>query len=263
MKNRKIGAKRGDSGLRSGSRPNSGAKEGVWLYGTHAVLSALANPNRKFLRLCATSEGLHRLHRLEAEATKLPANLQPEPLEGHQLARLLPPESVHQGVALLVRPLALKNLADIAPNACLLLALDQVSDPRNVGAILRSAAVFGADAVLTTERKAATESGALAKAASGGLELVPRVAVGNLGQALRTLKQDHDFWVCAPCLARLENPQRKADDKHPRTGDARSPRPPCLGARGRRQRSPPACRKTGRSIGADSDCGSLARAQCF
>ena len=194
MKNRKIGAKRGDSGLRSGSRPNSGAKEGVWLYGTHAVLSALANPNRKFLRLCATSEGLRRL---EAEATKLPANLHPEPLEGHQLARLLPPESVHQGVALLARPLAPKNLADIAPNACLLLALDQVSDPRNVGAILRSAAVFGADAVLTTERKAATESGALAKAASGGLELVPRVAVGNLGQALRTLKQDHDFWVCA------------------------------------------------------------------
>ena len=217
MKNRKIAENRRKSGAKSPSRKafrttsgkhsrDGSSSDGVWLYGTHAVLAALANRRRRFLRLCATSEGVRRIpttDRAESPPRGLGLPLEPEILAPSQLVRLLPPDAVHQGLALLTEPLPPVSLEDLMQGesaqgeSCLIVALDQVSDPRNVGAVLRSAAVFGAKAVLTTERKAASESGALAKAASGGLEIVPRVAVGNLAQALASLKEQHGFWIYA------------------------------------------------------------------
>jgi 23S rRNA (guanosine2251-2'-O)-methyltransferase len=124
--------------------------------------------------------------------------LVPEALERHAFERLLPAGSVHQGIAALVEPLVPPDLLEICDAAessgsSLLLILDQVTDPHNVGAILRSAAAFGAQAVVVTERNAATESGVLAKSASGALEHVPLVPVTNLARAMAQLKEA-GFW---------------------------------------------------------------------
>jgi 23S rRNA (guanosine2251-2'-O)-methyltransferase len=122
----------------------------------------------------------------------------PESMDKDAIARLLPVGSVHQGVAARVEPLpyiALEDLtADLDANApALLVVLDQVSDPHNVGAILRSAAAFGAKALVVTERHAAPETGTLAKSASGALDVVPLVRVSNLARALELLKKAN-FW---------------------------------------------------------------------
>jgi 23S rRNA (guanosine2251-2'-O)-methyltransferase len=164
-------------------RPAVPANKPLWLYGTHAVSAALSNPRRRHLKLLATRAALERL------PTPLP--LEPAVAEAEALARALPHGAVHQGIALLTHSLPALTLegacAPRAGQANHLVALDQVTDPQNVGAILRSAAAFGARAVLTTERHAAAETGALAKAASGALELVPLVTVANLAQALEQL----------------------------------------------------------------------------
>jgi 23S rRNA (guanosine2251-2'-O)-methyltransferase len=151
-------------------------------------LAALANPKRRIHRLLATKDA----------AAGLPAGLarKPQIVEGGQISAVLPREAVHQGLAALVEPLAGRNLAEFcAPeSAGLLLALDQVTDPHNVGAILRSAAAFGVAGVILTERHAPGATGALAKAASGALEYVPLIRVVNLAQTLSTLK-DADYTV--------------------------------------------------------------------
>jgi 23S rRNA (guanosine2251-2'-O)-methyltransferase len=154
----------------------------LWIYGLHAVAAALANPRRKVLRLLATDNARHRL----GEGGAPPA-VTVEPATPRELDRLLGAEAVHQGVAAEVEPLAARPLAEVAESGRLLLILDQVTDPHNVGALLRSAAAMGADAVVVTSRHAPAETGALAKAASGALDLVPMVAVPNLAQALTTL----------------------------------------------------------------------------
>jgi 23S rRNA (guanosine2251-2'-O)-methyltransferase len=145
------------------------------------VLAALANPRREIKRIVASPNALSRL----AEAG---ANLRvaPEETTPRLLDRLLGGEAVHQGVAIEVgplEPLAIESLGD----ARLVVVLDQVTDPHNVGAILRSAVAFGADAVVTTGRHAPVETGVLAKAASGALDLIPLVEVQNLARALDTL----------------------------------------------------------------------------
>ena len=160
-----------------------------WLYGHHAVTAALANPERKILRLA------------QAGADDAPA------VEGHAweqvprdvLESWLPPGAVHQGLAAKVHPLPDRGIEDVIAEADSLehaqvMILDQVTDPQNVGAILRSAAAFGALAVILTERHAAPESGALAKAASGALEHVPLIRVANLTRALELLKKG-GFWI--------------------------------------------------------------------
>lgn len=163
-----------------------------WLFGQHAVQAALANPARRKLRLAGLATALERL---QGAAAGIPC----EPLDRERLAALLPPGAVEQGAALLVEPLippALPALLAALPATSrqVVVALDQVSDPQNAGAILRSAAAFGAAAVLTTSRNAAPESGALAKAASGGLELVPYLQEPNLARALDELKAA-GFWT--------------------------------------------------------------------
>ncbi len=147
----------------------------------HPVLAALANPARSVKRVIATANALTRL---EAAGASLP--LPPEEVHPRDLDRLLGGDAVHQGVALEVAPLDPVPIEDLRDKR-LVVCLDQVSDPHNVGAILRSAAAFGADAVLSTARHAPTETGVLAKAASGALDLIPLVAVGNLARALDEL----------------------------------------------------------------------------
>ncbi len=208
--------------LQPGKRPGSVAQKAAqkaaqaadgrgryWLYGVHAAAAALANPDRQVLRAVATPEALERLEPRGKQGLAA-RGLTPGRAGRGDLDDLLPAGAVHQGLALEVRPLEPPTLAqwldelesgspepaeaDEAPRRPLLLALDQVSDPHNVGAVLRSAAAFGALAVLAPRHGQAPETGALAKAASGALDHVPYLDAGNLARALKLLK-DHDFWI--------------------------------------------------------------------
>ncbi|PKP83799.1 MAG: 23S rRNA (guanosine(2251)-2'-O)-methyltransferase RlmB [Alphaproteobacteria bacterium HGW-Alphaproteobacteria-2] len=164
------------------------ARETVWLFGLHAVRDALLNPRRQKLRLVLTRNAADRL--TEAVAA---AGLVPEIADPRRFSVPLDPGSVHQGAALEVRPLDWGNLSEVcapgADAAPLVLCLDRVTDPHNVGAILRSAEVFGARAVIAPQRHAAPETGALAKAASGALERQPYLRVPNLARALAALAE--------------------------------------------------------------------------
>ncbi|HLY56733.1 MAG TPA: 23S rRNA (guanosine(2251)-2'-O)-methyltransferase RlmB [Stellaceae bacterium] len=168
-------------------RPSGG---GAWLWGRHAVLAALANPARKRLRVVATAEAA-------AELAALDEPVQAQILEREALAQALPAGAVHQGMALLARPLPPADLEGVIEHAgenTVLVVLDQVTDPHNVGAVLRSAAAFGAAAVIVPDRHAPEMSGVLAKAASGAVEHVPVVRVVNLARALARLKES-GWWI--------------------------------------------------------------------
>jgi 23S rRNA (guanosine2251-2'-O)-methyltransferase len=158
------------------------------LYGLHAVAAALANPDRPVLRLVTATDAAGRL--AEAAAAR---GLTPETRDRAALDAMLPPGAVHQGVVLEVGPLPERGLDDLPPGDGPLVVLDQVTDPHNVGAILRSAAAFGARAVITQDRHAPAATGALAKAASGALEHVPLIMVTNLSRALEALR-DQGVW---------------------------------------------------------------------
>ena len=171
----------------------------ILLYGTHAVTAAWVNPRRRIRALFAAADAWSRL----AAGTPPAGVARPEPvrLGGPALADLVGPGAVHQGLIAAVEPLPAMTLDDLLPTPPtsgdpgfrLLLALDQVTDPQNVGAILRSAAAFGAAAVIVQDRHSPPETGALAKAASGALETVPLVRVTNLARALRQCA-DSGFW---------------------------------------------------------------------
>ncbi|HWJ87177.1 MAG TPA: 23S rRNA (guanosine(2251)-2'-O)-methyltransferase RlmB [Pelagibacterium sp.] len=163
-------------------RPSVSDDGPVFLYGLHTVRAALDNPRRVRRRLLATPNGLNRL----AEDGALP-KLPIEEITPRELDRLLGADAVHQGVALEVDPVDRFGLDDLK-KLDLVIVLDQVTDPHNVGAILRTACAFGADAVITTARYAPRETGVMAKSASGALDLIPLVSVRNLGQTLETLK---------------------------------------------------------------------------
>jgi 23S rRNA (guanosine2251-2'-O)-methyltransferase len=171
---------RGARGRPQPSR-SSAETDRLMIFGLHAVEAALSNPNRPVLRLRATDNAAHRLAPLIARR-----KITPEPVIPKDLDRLLGPDTVHQGVALEAGPLPPLSLDDVDPNG-ILLVLDQVTDPHNVGAALRSAAAFGAAGLVLTERHSPPLGGALAKAASGALDLVPVVLVKNLAQALTEL----------------------------------------------------------------------------
>jgi 23S rRNA (guanosine2251-2'-O)-methyltransferase len=167
----------------------------LWLYGHHPVVAALANPLRKVLRLVATAEAAAKLN---AEAA-VPARAlgQLRTLSRREIDQLVGDEAVHQGVALLARPLEhdlVGTLEALAGEDVCIVVLDQVTDPHNVGAILRSAAAFGAAAVVAPDRHAADESGTMAKSASGALDKIPYVKAGNLVRALEVIKE-HRFWL--------------------------------------------------------------------
>jgi len=176
-------------------RPAAGGRESpkkadtVWLFGTHAVAAALDNPRRKLLRLLATSAAAVHIEarpytQARGDATPL------ERVERRNIERLLPPGAVHQGLALLARPLPTVYIDEITRGAgTRLVVLDRASDPRNIGAVMRSAAALGATAVIVPKRHAPEESGTLAKAASGALESLPLVRATNLARTLGALKE--------------------------------------------------------------------------
>ncbi len=191
------------------SRPHSGAKPGatrqqierreraerarretlrgdadglVIMYGWHPVKAALANPARRLRKLLVTENAARRL----AEE-KVSARIEPEIVRPSAIAERLLPDAVHQGLYLEADPLPSPAVEDIAARG-IVLVLDQITDPHNVGAIFRSAAAFGATAIVTTQRHSPDATGALAKAASGALEYVPLVSVQNLARGLAALK---------------------------------------------------------------------------
>jgi 23S rRNA (guanosine2251-2'-O)-methyltransferase len=158
------------------------------LWGQHAVAAALDNAERKVLRAWATHDA--------AAAMQFPKDVPVTFADVADLGRLVPHDAPHQGVVVEVEPLEDAWLGDLlasAPERSRLLVLDQVTDPHNVGAILRSAAAFGAIGIVTQDRHSPPESGALAKAASGALERVPWARVVNLARALDEIGEA-GFW---------------------------------------------------------------------
>jgi 23S rRNA (guanosine2251-2'-O)-methyltransferase len=158
------------------------------LWGKHAVAAALDNPDRKVLRAWATREA--------ADQMQFPKEVALTLADVADLGRLVPSDAPHQGVVIEVEALDeiwLDGILKAAPDRAILLVLDQVTDPHNVGAILRSAAAFGAIGIVTQDRHSPPESGVVAKAASGALERVPWVRVVNLARALEEIGEA-GFW---------------------------------------------------------------------
>ena len=168
---------------KSGGNPN---RPRFW--GKHAVAAALDNPDRKVLKAWATRDA--------ANFMQFPPEMTVVMAEAPDLGRMVPQDAPHQGIVIEVEPLEEVWLGDVlaeAPEKAVLLVLDQVTDPHNVGAILRSAAAFGVIGIVTQDRHSPPESGALAKAASGALERVPWVRVVNLARALEEIAEA-GFW---------------------------------------------------------------------
>jgi 23S rRNA (guanosine2251-2'-O)-methyltransferase len=170
--------------LRAQHRDSSGQPGGggTILYGWHTVTAALQNPTRRIRRLLATENAVRRLAQ---EAIASP--VEPELVRPDAIARRVGPDAVHNGLLAEADPLPSLELEDIEPVG-IVLALDQVTDPHNVGAILRSAAGFSVAALVTTARHSPQATGVVAKSASGALELVPFVVVRNLARALAELR---------------------------------------------------------------------------
>lgn len=175
-------------GRRKKSHQSHGTAHRPRLWGKHAVAAALDNPKRKVLKAWATREG--------AEFMQFPSDVAVTLADVADLGRLVPHDAPHQGVVIEVEPLQevwLDELLNGADERAVLLVLDQVTDPHNVGAILRSAAAFGAIGIVTQDRHSPPESGVIAKAASGALERVPWTRVVNLARALEEIGEA-GFW---------------------------------------------------------------------
>jgi 23S rRNA (guanosine2251-2'-O)-methyltransferase len=173
----------------AGNPPRKSPEDRVVLYGWHAVKAALKNPRRRIRTLLLTENAARRL---AEEGLSTP--MQAEIVRSDVIAARLPPDAVHQGVWAEADPLPLLGLSDM-PTDGITLLLDQITDPHNVGAILRSAAAFAARAVVTTIRHSPQATGVLAKSASGALELVPIIAVPNLARALADMTRRGFFLV--------------------------------------------------------------------
>ena len=173
---------------RKKSHQSHGAPRRPRLWGRHAVAAALDNPRRTVLRAWATREA--------ADSMSFPETIAVTLAEAPDLGRLVPADAPHQGMVIEVEPLDevwLDGLLQGVGQRALLLVLDQVTDPHNLGAILRSAAAFGAIGIVTQDRHSPPESGVVAKAASGALERVPWVRVVNLARALEEIGEAN-FW---------------------------------------------------------------------
>ncbi|OXE35728.1 MAG: 23S rRNA (guanosine(2251)-2'-O)-methyltransferase RlmB [Phenylobacterium zucineum] len=182
---RKAFRKPGGKPSPAGFKPRRDAVSDDWLWGFHPVVAALENPNRPApIRLMATAD---RAQTLEKRFGRLP---QLEVVEGQAISQALPQGAVHQGLALRILEADSMSVADFEPvRGAVLLMLDQVTDPQNVGAILRSAAAFGAKGVILQDRHAPKLTGSLAKAAAGAVDKIPTVRVINLSRALETLSE--------------------------------------------------------------------------
>ncbi len=169
---------------RPGTPPVEPVPEGqVRLYGLHTVRAALDNPKRRIAKMAVTRNALMRLELGEDHGLPFPVEI----VEPRAIDRLVGSDAVHQGVVIDTFPLSARKLSGLT-DARLLLVLDQVTDPHNVGAIMRSAVAFGVDALVTTARHSPAESGVLAKAASGALEHIDHIEVRNLAEALQEVR---------------------------------------------------------------------------
>ncbi|WP_416796272.1 TrmH family RNA methyltransferase [Ciceribacter azotifigens] len=165
-----------------GWTPPQLAPEQVYLYGLHTVRAAIDNPERRIIKLSVTQNALARLEIGQPETLSFPVEI----VSPQEIDKVLGPDAIHQGVMIETRALPVRRLEALKESP-LLLVLDQVTDPHNVGAIMRSAVAFNAGAVITTQRHSPTESGVLAKSASGALELIPYIQITNLADALGEL----------------------------------------------------------------------------
>jgi 23S rRNA (guanosine2251-2'-O)-methyltransferase len=156
--------------------------ERTLLYGWHSVKAALENPNRRIRRIVVTENALRRLRESGADLPVEPEVVRPEGFLAY-----VPADAVHQGVLAEADPLPAPSIEDLSPEG-IVLVLDQITDPHNVGAILRSAAAFAVTALVTTSRHSPEATGVLAKSASGALEYVPIAAIPNLARGLEALK---------------------------------------------------------------------------
>ncbi|CAN7146303.1 RNA methyltransferase [Pararhizobium sp. LjRoot255] len=158
------------------------APDQVLLYGIHTVRAALDNPERQITKLSVTQNALVRLETGPVESLGFPVEI----VTPQDLDKLLGPDAIHQGAMLETQPLPVRRLSALTDSP-LILVLDQVTDPHNVGAIMRSAVAFDAGALITTMRHSPTESGVMAKSASGALEMIPYIQITNLADALEEL----------------------------------------------------------------------------
>ncbi len=158
------------------------------LYGWHSVRAALENPNRRIRKIVVTGNALRRLRESGAGLPVEPEVVRPEEFLAH-----LPADAVHQGILAEADPLPAPAIEELNPEG-IVLVLDQITDPHNVGAILRSAAAFAVTALITTSRHSPEATGVLAKSASGALEHVPIVVIPNLARGLEALKA-HGFLI--------------------------------------------------------------------
>jgi 23S rRNA (guanosine2251-2'-O)-methyltransferase len=163
-------------------RPQRASSDVTLLYGWHSVTLALTNPKRKIRKLLVTENAQRRLTE-EGITPRVKAEI----VRSDQIASLLPGDAVHQGLLAEADPLPAPDIDTLDPSG-IVLVLDQITDPHNVGAILRSAAAFGVKAIVTTARHSPEVTGVLAKSASGALEFVPFITVQNLARALNELK---------------------------------------------------------------------------
>lgn len=174
--------------------PQARPESGLWLYGLHAVRSALSNPKRLVRRAVLTERALEEI------GQKLLGRVKHEITDMHGVSRILADGAVHQGVALLCEPLPRLELDAVLATGDderrIVLVLDQITDPHNAGAILRTAAAFGVTAIVVQDRHSPPESGVLAKAASGALDLVPIVHVVNIARTMEDLGKQ-EFWRVA------------------------------------------------------------------
>ena len=183
---RRGGGKGADRARESGRRPAWGGREAspdgpVILYGWHTVAAALANPQRRIRKLFLTENAARRLADENIDTQVTPEIVRPSVID-----QRLGPDAVHQGLLAEADPLPSPELDELEP-AGIVLVLDQITDPHNVGAILRSAAAFAVKAIVTTARHSPEATGVLAKSASGALEMVPVATVQNLARALNEL----------------------------------------------------------------------------
>ncbi len=186
------------SGRGSGRDDNRPSYDPGLLFGRHAVLAALANPRREVRELLCTDETAGELADALAALPDPRRSVLPAPrsVPTEEIAALLGEASVHQGLLARVAPLpetVLEDVLDAAGPQAVLVVLDQVTDPHNLGAVLRSAAAFGADAVVVQDRHTPQVTAVVAKTASGALDVTPLVRVTNLARALRTA-QESNFW---------------------------------------------------------------------
>jgi 23S rRNA (guanosine2251-2'-O)-methyltransferase len=183
---RRGGGKPFEKGRKAGGRPvrrdREASRDGpVILYGWHTVSAALANPQRIIRKLFLTENAARRLADENIEMSVTPEIVRPSAID-----QRLGPDAVHQGLLAEAEPLPSPDIEDLTQEG-IVLVLDQITDPHNVGAIMRSAAAFAVKAIVTTARHSPEATGVLAKSASGALELVPLVTVQNLARALNEL----------------------------------------------------------------------------